>query len=114
MEPKKDQQIREEVEKTMRMLDRIERAKTDPYFFSRLKAKINSREEETFSPGLFPRPSIGIAVLMLLVILNIVTVFHYGNEFANTNTDSQEEIEVLVGEYELEAPIVYELETNEQ
>ena len=115
MGTKKDQQIREEVEKTIQMMDRIERAKTDPHFFTRLKAKISSREEErTLSWGFLPRPSISIAVLILLVIMNIVTVFHYRNEFANTSADSQEDIEVLVGEYQLEAPIVYELETDEQ
>ncbi|MBN2416852.1 hypothetical protein JXO52_13475 [bacterium] len=45
-----EDRIKERVEKTMRLMETEERLKADPWFFTRLQARISARNAELLSP----------------------------------------------------------------
>ncbi len=68
--------IEQEVEKTLRCFETIENIESDPFFYTRLQAKIRDLEEKKkparhpgFSIGYYLRP----ALLVLLVVFNILS-----------------------------------------
>ena len=105
---KNDKDIHREVEKTMRSLDGIERASTDDYFYSRLKDRIE-RDEETLL-----RPAWGIAALITLILINVLSVFYYADNPNSTDELSQEELTAFAETYVLTAPAIYEQNSNEE
>lgn len=47
----KEDRIREKVEKTLEMIDRLESPKAGPYFYTRLEAELRSREKVSRGKG---------------------------------------------------------------
>lgn len=103
---KNKEEIYKEVEKTMHALDGAERAATDDYFFSRLEAKIENRKDDSVESVL----SWSFAAVMLVIFINMITLFYYaGGEFNNLRADS-EDITAIAEEYYLTVPSVYDYE----
>jgi|GEM_PF-3089854 hypothetical protein len=75
-----------EIKKTLKYLKPDEQLKVDPYFYTRLKAKIDERRkegglaEEKWAFGFF-KP----AFLFLVIILNIISAFYFMNSNAKEN-----------------------------
>ena len=90
----KKERIEEEVEKTLQCFEDFEKLEPNPFFLTRLKAKIRSFEaeqERTIQPGRrlwFLHP----AVLSLLVVLNLfsaILVFRGSDTHMETDSRSQ-------------------------
>jgi hypothetical protein len=73
----KQERIREEVEKTMSLLDRMQNLEADPYFYIRIEARLRSEEREK-KTKLMGYPGAGVlkpALLLLLLMINLISVF---------------------------------------
>ncbi|MEM1319544.1 MAG: hypothetical protein AAGG75_04770 [Bacteroidota bacterium] len=70
---KEQSKIDVEVQKTMKVLDQLERAEGNPYLMTRLRARI--AQEETAAPQGFRRllPLLQIAAVGLLLLINVLT-----------------------------------------
>jgi len=108
---KNEKRINREIEKTMQSLDNIKPAGTDPYFFSRLEAKLENRKSPNLTETVF---GWGIAALILIIVMNVMSVLYYTN--SNTDADnitaneetSRDYITAIADDYALTPSTVYE------
>ena len=77
--------IEQEIAKTLEQFDRVERLPEDPYFYTRLQARLKSREETN---ALFPRV-LRPAIVTALLLLNIGTAYFYLNTGTSGQTTGQ-------------------------
>jgi hypothetical protein len=92
--------LQEEVEKTLASLEGIERAEPKVFFYTRLRAKLDSKQTVSRSLGWMQRPAYALLALALMLGLNLLTLSLLSGsrrqgfnqqEFAETyglNTDS--------------------------
>ncbi len=96
---KKDK-IEQEIRKTLDQFDHAEKLPPNPYFYTRVKARIEekNRKQGIFSTILKP------ALLTVLIALNLFTAAWYlGGSDQKEQTGSREQlIEILAGDLELE------------
>lgn len=67
-------QIQEEVEQTLRSLEGIQRAEPRPFFYTRLRAKLDGQQAEVRPIGWMSRPAYALLALALVLGLNLLTV----------------------------------------
>jgi hypothetical protein len=93
--------IEEQVEKTMNSLDGAERAKSNPFLYTRIQARLQNSDNSHWAAAarILSRPVFAIATVLLVILMN-AAVFLQGNEPAQTNT-KQEEEQVFAKEYSL-------------
>ena len=77
--------IEQEIAKTLEEFDKVERLPEDPYFYTRMQARLNSREKKN---ALFPRV-LRPAIVTLLLLLNIGTAYFYLNTGTSGQTTTQ-------------------------
>jgi len=64
-----------DIEAVLNSFDNMQRAEANPFFYTRLKAKMESRFGERGIAGIsWLKPSLAFAVLALLVVLNVFTI----------------------------------------
>ncbi|GAB4330505.1 MAG: hypothetical protein Kow0037_06290 [Calditrichia bacterium] len=73
--------IENEVRKTLELMDRDSGLPPDPYFYTRLSAKIEEREHSVKSVAALLRP----ALLIILFVLNVGTVAWYWGQLHSVN-----------------------------
>jgi multisubunit Na+/H+ antiporter MnhC subunit len=96
-----DDDIKRKVDKTLSMLDSVQRAKANPFFYTRLKARI---DEQTAKHGLLAQPFpawlvltiIGIA---LLALLNVYSFSLHASQ--RTEALKQQELAQFAEQYNL-------------
>ncbi|MBI9072637.1 MAG: hypothetical protein JEY94_13625 [Melioribacteraceae bacterium] len=91
--------IEEEIQKTLAQFDNAERLPSNPYFYTRVKQRIDERKKthRTFFAVLKP------ATLALLLLINVSTVTWYLNGSTTTSVDTKSELaEILSGDLNLE------------
>ena len=92
--------IEEQVEKTLNSLDGTERAKSNPFMFTRIQARLQSDNSQwTAAARVLNRPVFAIATLLLVILMN-AAIFLQNNEPANNN-NIQEEEQLFAREYNL-------------
>lgn len=71
----KEDRIRENVEKTLDMIDRLEAPKAGPYFYTRLEAELRSREKESrgWLPGTLGMGRLRPVLVTLLLLINVIS-----------------------------------------
>ncbi len=71
----KEDRIRENVEKTLEMIDRLEAPKAGPYFYTRLEAELRSREKESrgWLPDKLAAGRLRAVFVTLLLLINVVS-----------------------------------------
>lgn len=113
----RDKKIKREVDRTMRSLDGIGRAETDPFFYARLEERLRDREEPPESAPILGmvtlRTAAAAAAVILLVVINVFTVLEYEKSYEDTEASREENLEAFVEEYELQIPTIYELNSEE-
>jgi hypothetical protein len=101
------------IEAALESLNDIRRASPQPYFYTRLRARI-TREEKGWSgiAGLISRPLFALAMICVVLLVNTWIVFRQDNEAlpANTNTTSQVATD-LPEEYNVAVTTFYDYET---
>lgn len=102
---KKRMNIYEEVDKTMRSLDNIEPAKTDAFFYSRLTAKFDHRNENISQ--LSTKTEFGfklaVAAVLVMVSLNLISLIQFqpANETAESATPAENWAEEFAASYQV-------------
>lgn len=98
---KSQKNIDREVDKTMNALDGMEPAKTDPFFYSRLSAKLENRDqtdqEEPFSFGF----AFTMAAVIIFLTLNIASISLYEDQFGGEDALQQEFVDEIAYEYQV-------------
>lgn len=107
---KNEKDIHSEIEKTMRSLDGLERATPGDYFYTRLQARLEQREEVQHAE---PPLAWAIAAVMILILMNVLSVVYYTSSESTIEEIRQEEINALVEEYTLAVPAIYEQNGDE-
>ncbi|MES2773365.1 MAG: hypothetical protein V4722_04230 [Bacteroidota bacterium] len=87
----------QEIEDTLNSLDGLQRAEATPFFYTRLKARM---EKELGAKGIagiaWLRPSLAFSVLALFVALNVVTIINKKSapksRVVTTNTTVTEQV----------------------
>jgi hypothetical protein len=99
--------IEEEITKTLKCLDQIERIEGSPFFYAHLQAKIrsleNQRENAVFK--IFNTNTLRPAFLTLIVVLNLVfltLVFQQGAYQSENQEEYISVLSVLASEYGLD------------
>lgn len=67
-----DQNIRREVERTMESLEGLKRAETDPFFYTRLMARLERTETNVWNRWMefLSRPAVSLGLLFLFLLMN--------------------------------------------
>ncbi|MCH2448574.1 MAG: hypothetical protein MK198_00370 [Gracilimonas sp.] len=98
---KSQNNIDREVDKTMNALDGLAPSKTDPFFYSRLSAKLENRDqtehEESFSFGF----AFSMAAVILFLSLNVASFTFYDNMFVQDDVQQEEFIDEMAYEYQV-------------
>lgn len=98
---KSHKNIDREVDKTMNALEGLEPAKTDPFFYSRLSAKLENRDrsdqDESFSFGF----AFTMAAVIIFLTLNIASITQYGDQFVEDDAVQQEFVDEIAYEYQV-------------
>lgn len=92
------EKLNNEVRKTMESLDNIERLGTDPYFYTRLKARMDLEKSSISMSWKW-----SLASVVILVILNSIVFLRSWPEY---NSEA-EAIEMLANEYGNTWPSIY-------
>lgn len=110
---KKQEHISEEVEKTLNSLDNWQPVKTDPFFYTRLQARMQKRQEEHKWAWFFDSALLKPALAVAIVAINVVTLIHYSNQTSQA-VSRDEAIESFTNEYALNQSMdVYFYESEE-
>ena len=97
----KEKKIEHEIEKTLRMFERKDSIPSNPYFYTRVKQRIDEKSNKEFSVFGVLKP----AFFTLLVVLNLTTVIWYTSSIDSTNgteTDS-ELVDILKSDFNLDS-----------
>ncbi|MDR9417971.1 hypothetical protein [Gracilimonas sp.] len=89
-----------EVEKTMQSLDGFQPAKTDPFFYSRLSAKLENREETELEGSFNYGFAFSMAAVVVFLFLNVISLSMYQNIIPDEPATEQEIVEELTYEYQ--------------
>lgn len=98
-------EIEKEVELTLSVLDKARKVKVKPFFYERLKARIDMRRTEQihFFQKLFPKLSLGILGLIILIALNVFVFVHVCKQVTDVEYSREQYLETFVSEYGLES-----------
>jgi hypothetical protein len=89
----------DKIDKTLGALEGIERAEPNPFFYARLKARMENAQE-ALPPRIrwVMKPSFVFSGLALIIILNVVSVINYSK---NSQQPEKQSIEGFASEYGL-------------
>lgn len=86
MQMEKD--ITQKVEAVLNSLDGIEKAAPQPFFYTRLMARMEQVDESLWNKWmqLLSKPSVAVAILSLFILLNGVMLFSRSNQEEDNNS----------------------------
>ena len=83
--------IEEQVEKTLNSLDGAERAKSNPFMFTRIQARLQSDDSQwTAAARIVNRPAFAFATLIAVILMNAV-IFLQGSEQGQSSSVTEED-----------------------
>jgi len=86
---KKDlKRIEKQIEETLQSLNHLEKAKANPFFYTRLEAKISEKSEILPKTNFALKPVWSIVMILLLIGLNLFTYITVWKERKNQNQQS--------------------------
>jgi hypothetical protein len=91
------------MEEVLSSLDGCERAAVSPYFYTRLKAKMENLQDKEL-PAVRPfwvfRPAYALALLTVVLLINAAVIFN-GRSTKETTTADTDTIQSIASEYSL-------------
>jgi len=99
-------------EEILNSLDGIRRAEPQPYFYTRLSARLN-REKNGWEKvaSFISKPAFAIAAIALFLIINVTILF---NSSSNATSSPQEESSLAVeNDYGLSVPSLYDINPDQ-
>jgi hypothetical protein len=103
---KKEQPSQQHIDAILQSLDGMQRAEPQPFFYTRLQAKLENRPAERSTWGWIGKPVFSFATLLLLLVLNITAI----NSYLKTKTavtQTSTDIERFAKEYNLDGSSAY-------
>ena len=96
----REEKIEQEVKKTLAYLDKSERLKSDSFFYTRLKARLDHQQRSKTTVIGFLKP----AFIALLIAFNVITAIWYFKDSKDYDTaESHNDLmNVLADEFNLE------------
>ncbi|HEV2832772.1 MAG TPA: hypothetical protein VGW31_12400 [Hanamia sp.] len=106
------EEFRKKIEDTLHSIDGIEKASPNPFFFTRLEARMN-REKNTWEKiaSFVARPVVALACICLVIMINAVVVFSSSDAKDATASSTNNEI-ATVDEYSQVSVNFYEYENT--
>ena len=99
-------------EEILNSLNGIRRAEPQPYFYTRLMAKLDKQKNGWEKvAGFISKPAFAIAAIALFLIINVTILF---NSSSNATSSSQEESSLAVeNDYGLSVPSLYDINPDQ-
>lgn len=97
--------IDKKVADALSSLDDVERAEVSPFFYTRLKARMQKEEKGFWSLFINPQFSMAVAGVFLLFCLNFYMMINY----KSTNGIKEDEVSAFISDYQIDADYIYEL-----
>jgi hypothetical protein len=90
MKNERKKQIEKEVEKTLQQLDHFEKLESDPFFYTRLQAKMKNTQNQHIQSAIlsFAGRHLRPAFLILVLVLNLISALVVFQN-RNSGSDSQ-------------------------
>ena len=104
--------IDEQIEKTLNSLEGIRPAETDPYFLSRLKARMEKESTSNNPEGIWEfllQPRMSLSIACFLIIVNIGLLIWSANKPAAQQKNRTALLEMVASDYALNASPYQEL-----
>ncbi len=100
---KKNKNIDREVDKTLQALDGIEPASTDAFFYSRVAAKLEHRDQTADKHESSPNFgfAFSVAAVVVILFLNLASISLYQQVFMDEQTEREILTEELAYDYQL-------------
>lgn len=97
----KKKQIEGEVKKTLELLDQIEEIKPNPYFYTRLQARLKKQEAERKgkTAGIFSWEKLRPAFLTVVVVINIISGILFIQENNSSAENRDKALDTIAKEY---------------
>lgn len=94
--------IDREVEKTLQALDNLEPAKTDDFFFSRVMAKMEHRQQPAPKSGSFEFGfALAAASILIIASLNVLSISAYSSSTLQEETEETLALETFTADYQV-------------
>jgi len=105
-----DKHIEEQVEKTLGAFDGIERARPKPFLYTRLQARLESKDEHSLQTRILSPvlQRLAVIMIMLVIVFNIYTATRFFISPAATDSLSNSE-QLFVEEYYPSTPTLYNI-----
>ena len=83
--------INNEVEKTLQSLDGLQRAQANPFLYTRIRAKLEQRENSSWEKvfSFVNRPVVALAILFTVILVNSLIVFNNKKQDAATVANTE-------------------------
>jgi hypothetical protein len=111
---KQKHEIEQQVDETLRSLDQVERAKANPFLFTRVQARLSASPKtiwETLTSYL-SKPVIAMAMLCMVILTNAAVVYWQAGPDDMVAVNDQQQL-ALTEEYHITVASIYEDETPE-
>ncbi len=92
-----------DIEKTLQSLDGISQAEMPPFFYTRLQAQLDKRNEAGSFWRIITKPAVSLVTLSLLLVVNVVAVRAYLKSEEQTTVNQRSGIERFAEAYDLSA-----------
>ena len=100
------------IEKALESLDGIQRATPQPYFYTRLKARLDRKEKDWSGiTGFISRPAYALAMICVVLLVNTWAVMNSSNESSQVNPIQVANEQPLPDEYNVAVNTFYDYET---
>ncbi len=100
--------IQQEVERTLNSLDGIQGAASNPYLFTRVKARLEKHEKNFWGTALafISRPAVAVTTILIAIFINAV-VFYESRSEQPTQSASEGE-QLFANDYNLTDNTIYD------
>jgi hypothetical protein len=100
------------IEKALESLDGIQRATPQPYFYTRLKARLDRKEREWSGiTGIISRPAYALAMICVVLLVNTWAVMNSSDESSQVNPIQVATDQQLPDEYNVAVNTFYDYES---
>ncbi|MEO1518617.1 MAG: hypothetical protein AAFV95_26625 [Bacteroidota bacterium] len=103
---KKNQHPKEEVEKTMALLDKVQRQSAPPDLSNRILQALE-QESKIVPMRIYRKFQLAAACVAVLMLLNAGLLFQAGTKAAASNSVSENSLDTFISDYQLEVPAAY-------
>lgn len=103
----------EELEQILNSLNGIRRAEMPPFFYTRLQAQLNKKNEGAgYFWYLLTRPAVSLGTLSLLLVLNVVAIHSYLHTQPSAPVQETTGLQTFADEYGLGTNTIYNEKSN--